>query len=58
MLTAMLAVRNVLGEQNEIWDVNADAAYHETMERAQPRRLTWGKTEAPGKPALPGSLRR
>jgi protoporphyrinogen oxidase len=39
MLTAMLAVRNVLGERNDIWNVNTDAEYHETLERAQPRRL-------------------
>jgi protoporphyrinogen oxidase len=39
MMTAMLAVRNVLGEQHEVWDVNVDAEYLETIERAQPRRL-------------------
>jgi protoporphyrinogen oxidase len=29
MLTAMLAVRNVLGEKHDIWSVNADCEYHE-----------------------------
>jgi protoporphyrinogen oxidase len=40
MLTAMLAVRNLLGEHHDIWDVNMESEYHETMERAQPRPLT------------------
>jgi protoporphyrinogen oxidase len=39
MLTALLAARNVIGEQHDIWDVNADQDYHETMERQVPRRL-------------------
>jgi protoporphyrinogen oxidase len=30
MMTAMLAVRNVLGEKHDIWDVNVDSEYHET----------------------------
>jgi protoporphyrinogen oxidase len=41
MLTAMRAVRNVLGERHAVWDVNAEAEYHETLERPQPRRLRW-----------------
>lgn len=43
MLTAIRAVRNVLGEKQPIWDVNADAEYHETLERAQPRRVASGR---------------
>lgn len=39
MLTAMLSVRNVLGERHDVWDVNVDPEYHETTQRAQPRRL-------------------
>ena len=32
MLTGMLAVRNaVLGEQNDLWSVNADQEYHEEI---------------------------
>ena len=39
MLTGMLAVRNVvLGEQNDLWSVNADQEYHEEVR---------GETEAP-----------
>ncbi len=40
MLTAMLAVRNVLGERHNVWNVNVDRESHEITERAQPRRVT------------------
>jgi protoporphyrinogen oxidase len=46
MLTAMLAVENVMGERHDVWDVNVDSEYHETTERAQPRRLTSSSTGA------------
>jgi protoporphyrinogen oxidase len=29
MLTAILAVRNVLGEQHDLWEVNTERSYHE-----------------------------
>lgn len=36
MLTGMLAVRNLmLGEKNDLWNVNADQEYHEEMEVIQ-----------------------
>lgn len=31
MLTAMLAVRNIMGEQHNIWSVNTDRSYHEEI---------------------------
>lgn len=31
MLTAMLAVKNILGENHEIWDVNTERSYHEEV---------------------------
>ena len=31
MLTAMLAVRNILGERHDIWTVNTERAYHEEI---------------------------
>jgi len=31
MLTAMLAVKNILGEQNDIWAVNTERSYHEEV---------------------------
>lgn len=54
MLSAMYAARNILGETNDVWDVNVDEVYHETdddegdkpktkkgfSERLQPRRLS------------------
>ncbi len=33
MLTGMLAARNVLGEEHDLWSVNVDRAYHEQIER-------------------------
>lgn len=40
MMTSILAVENLFGARHDIWNVNADQEYHETVERAQPRRLT------------------
>jgi protoporphyrinogen oxidase len=34
MFTAMLAVRNTLGERHDIWTVNADCEYHEEIRSA------------------------
>ncbi len=38
MLTGMLAARNVMGEQHDLWDVNTERSYYEdqqvTRERA------------------------
>jgi protoporphyrinogen oxidase len=31
MLTAMLAVKNILGEKHDLWSVNADMDYHEEI---------------------------
>ncbi len=31
MLTAMLAVKNLLGEKHDVWSVNVDRAYHEEV---------------------------
>jgi len=31
MLTAMLAVRNLLGEQHDLWNVNTELSYHEEI---------------------------
>jgi protoporphyrinogen oxidase len=31
MLTAMLAVKNLLGEKHDVWSVNVERAYHEEM---------------------------
>jgi hypothetical protein len=31
MMTAMLAVKNLTGERFNLWQVNTDAEYHETV---------------------------
>lgn len=31
MLTAMLAVRNILGAEHDLWDVNVERSYHEEL---------------------------
>jgi protoporphyrinogen oxidase len=35
MLTAMLAVQNILGEQHDLWTVNVERSYHEEFTKAQ-----------------------
>ena len=32
MLTALYAVRNILGENLDVWDINVDESYHEIKE--------------------------
>jgi protoporphyrinogen oxidase len=32
MLTAMLAVRNIMGEAHDLWDVNVERSYHEEFQ--------------------------
>nr|WP_218961141.1 NAD(P)/FAD-dependent oxidoreductase [Ruegeria sediminis] len=36
MLSAMYAARNILGENNDVWDVNVERSYHEEFE-AKPK---------------------
>ena len=36
MLTAMLAVRNLLGEKHDVWTVNVERAYHEEVRVSSP----------------------
>lgn len=35
MLTAILAVRNILGEQHDLWSVNTERSYHEEIRISQ-----------------------
>ncbi len=37
MLTAMLAVRRILGEEHDLWNVNVERSYHEEFETAKPQ---------------------
>jgi protoporphyrinogen oxidase len=32
MLSAIYAIRNILGEKNSVWDINVDEEYHEAIE--------------------------
>jgi len=36
MLTAMLAVKNLLGESHDLWSVNVERAYHEEVRLLTP----------------------
>ena len=35
MLTAILAVRNLFGEQHDLWTVNAERSYHENFTKEE-----------------------
>jgi len=35
MLSAILAVRNILGEKHSVWEINVDDEYHETIDRKE-----------------------
>jgi len=50
MVTAMLAVRNILGERHDVWSVNADCEYLEEETDAALRAAAGGRVSAP--PAL------
>ncbi|MEM9444801.1 MAG: NAD(P)/FAD-dependent oxidoreductase [Verrucomicrobiota bacterium] len=39
MLTAMMAVKNILGENHNLWEVNADQEYHEEVQSEEERQL-------------------
>ena len=39
MLTAMLAVKNILGAKYDLWQVNVDQEYHEEISRDGEKRL-------------------
>ena len=51
MYTAMLAVRNILGGQHDLWRVNVDQEYHEELTRLEstqprvPERVPSSQTE-------------
>ena len=45
MVTAMLAVQNMLGEHHDVWAVNADDEYHEESD------VDW-RTSTPACPSL------
>lgn len=53
MLTAMLAVKNILGENHNLWDVNTERSYHEEFTRDELKTQTSPSKEAQLEPATP-----
>ena len=51
MLTAMLAVKNILGEKHDLWAVNVEEEYHEEETPAddQSRQPGYGERLQPGR---------
>ena len=57
MLTAILAVENILGATHDIWKVNADTEYHEEAKELD-REQTELRNLALTQPLVPESARR
>jgi protoporphyrinogen oxidase len=51
MLTAMLAVQNILGANHDLWGVNTDQDYHENLRGGDARRLL--RLAAENQPQVP-----
>jgi len=50
MLTAMLAVKNILGEKHDLWSVNVEQEYHEEDAKAEEsRQPKYGERLQPGR---------
>ena len=50
MLTAMLAVKNILGEKHDLWSVNVEQEYHEeTSKPEETRQPQYGERLQPGR---------
>ena len=47
MLTAILAVENILGATHDIWKVNADTEYHEETKQTELRNLALAQPLVP-----------
>jgi len=45
MLTALLAAKNIAGEEHDIWNVNVERSYHEDFTDKE-----WSKAKGPAKP--------
>jgi protoporphyrinogen oxidase len=57
MLTAILAVRNLFGEQHDLWTVNAERSYHEnfTKEEWEARTRAGSSMDVPASDRIPHS---
>jgi protoporphyrinogen oxidase len=47
MLTAMLSVKNILGANYDVWDVNVDSEYHEEIKEHENKELSLISTTQP-----------
>ena len=47
MLTAMLAVKNIIGGEHDLWEVNADQEYHEEIKSDEGRALAQTQPKVP-----------
>jgi protoporphyrinogen oxidase len=54
MLTAMLAVRNILGSKYDLWEVNTDKEYHEDVSEAETLYADELSTLGTTQPSHPG----
>ncbi|HEX7929764.1 MAG TPA: FAD-dependent oxidoreductase, partial [Sphingomicrobium sp.] len=45
MLTAMLAVKNILGEKHDLWAVNVEEEYHEEVSEPEEAKQVMGHSE-------------
>lgn len=45
MLTGLLAAKNIMGEQHDLWDVNTERSYHEDFTKEQWSKLKQEKAE-------------
>jgi len=58
MLTAMLAVENILGSNHDLWQVNADQDYHEQITDEERSRLADFQRLASTQPRVPDRIQR
>jgi len=53
MLTAMLAVKNILGEKHDLWSVNTEEEYHEEVRADSARAVSESAALASTQPRVP-----
>ena len=58
MVTAMLAAKNILGANYDLWKVNVDQEYHEEVSEADPTSLAELESLASTQPMVPERLSR
>lgn len=56
MLTAMMAVENILGAEHDLWRVNTDDEYHEEVGKDQASLGEISRKLSATQPRIPGRL--